>query len=201
MKESKEKVIESLHEINARVAKGDELIEVHRGKIITIQLAKKIYELIKGRYDLYQLRLSDNSALIVLWRSIGPDGKNIKNQLGRTVFLVEGKLGNGLPMDEALILTRRKALNSHNMPIKKKAKKMDPSLVASKQKYEPSSVCKVVKGPDGKNLKMAVLKEVMVLIASKRKNYKKGDMARSRAQIYAELESMGYTVPKKRGKK
>ncbi len=83
----------------------------------------------------------------------------------------------------------------------KKAKKMDQALVSSKQTYEPKDICKVAKGPDGKKLKVAELKEVMEFIAKKRKNYKPGQLARSRAQIYAELRLRGYTLPERKKKK
>jgi hypothetical protein len=84
---------------------------------------------------------------------------------------------------------------------KKKSSKMDDNLVASKQPWEPQSVCRVFKGPDGKALKSADLKKVMVELAQKKKNYKKGDQCRSRAMIYARLIELGYQkVPRKKKK-
>lgn len=77
-------------------------------------------------------------------------------------------------------------------------KKMDPKLIAAKQKHEISGICKVVKGTDGKSIKVADLKAIMKAIAQKRKNYKPGDMPRSRAVIYAELRTLGYTTPGKK---
>jgi hypothetical protein len=81
-----------------------------------------------------------------------------------------------------------------------KVKKMDPVLIAGNQRYELSTICKAVKDSEGKKLKVADLKEVMESVASQRKNYKPGDLARSRSQVYAELVKMGYTVPEKKKK-
>lgn len=81
-----------------------------------------------------------------------------------------------------------------------KAKKMDPVLVAGKQRYELSAICKVVTDKDGKKIKVADLRSAMEFVASKRKTYKPGDLARSRSQVYAELVNRGYTVPQKKKK-
>ena len=75
---------------------------------------------------------------------------------------------------------------------------MDRKLVASKQVHEIKAICKAVNAGSDKKIKVAELKEVMATIAKRRKNYKPGEFARSRTQIYAELRLMGFTTPGKK---
>lgn len=79
------------------------------------------------------------------------------------------------------------------MATKKKSSKMDPKLVSSKQAFEPKSICSIWVDGENKKLKVPDLKKIMAEIAQRSKNYKPGQLSRSRKQIYAELVNQGYT--------
>lgn len=79
---------------------------------------------------------------------------------------------------------------------------MDPKLVATNQPFEAAAVCRIWKDQAGKNLKVSELKKIMSEIAQRRKGYKKNQLCRSRAQIYAELTQRQYVrVPRAKSKK
>lgn len=62
------------------------------------------------------------------------------------------------------------------MPVKKKSRKMDPKLVASKQASEVSYIAKRAKAP------IKVVREVVKKVG------------RSRVKVYAALRDLGYVI-------
>lgn len=75
----------------------------------------------------------------------------------------------------------------------KKSKNNDAKSVASKESWETSYICSVFKDKDGKQLKVSVLRTVMLNLG------KNGKPSRSRRNIYVGLRAMGFVYsPKKK---
>ena len=83
-------------EINSDFRNGEALIEYSRGRIINQYDAKRIYQLCKGcfidmhhneSYSIYEERLTDTRALVIMEKSIN----NVRNG-EKIVFLIDGEM-------------------------------------------------------------------------------------------------------------